>query len=254
MQMMYSGMVNSPVTELAAAINNSQTTATLVNGAALPAAPNLAVIGQGELAETILYTGKSGNNLSGITRGLQGSPRSWGAGSKIARNFTERDYESMRQNIENHDAQLADITNPPRAEYRSNLNKACPTFEWTSPDWNVQTYDTDEFLDSLDPTRININTSGVYLINAWITIEENVNGQRNIQVVKNADNEAIGYITGFGSANATRLNVTTTAYLNVGEYIRIRVYQDDFPNTLNILGTSSTGPGSKFSIIKLCPP
>ncbi|MHA6481050.1 hypothetical protein ACX1C1_03900 [Paenibacillus sp. strain BS8-2] len=149
---------------------------------------------------------------------------------------------------------LSSILNPARAEYRSNLDKACPTFEWTSPDWNMQTYDTDIFLDPVDRTKININTSGLYLINALVTIEENENGQRNIQVVKNADNEAIGYLTGHGSANATRLNITTTAFLNAGEYIRIRVYQDDFPNTLNILGTSSTGPGSKFSIVKLCPP
>ncbi len=111
MKTMYPGMPNSPTTELAAAITASQTTATVLNGAVLPDAPNLAVIGgEGELAETILYTSKSGNTLSGITRGLQGSARAWSAGTGISRNFTEVDYAAMIENIKKNNEGIGTVS------------------------------------------------------------------------------------------------------------------------------------------------
>lgn len=97
---MYPGQVNSPITELSSAINNTVTTITVLDGNQLPAAPNIAVIGNGEVAETILYTGKSGNNLTGVTRGFQGAARSWSAGIQVARFFTAYDYDTLRENVE----------------------------------------------------------------------------------------------------------------------------------------------------------
>jgi len=101
-QTMYPGKVNSPMTELASAIDNVQTTIPLLDASVLPAAPNLATIGTGENAETVLYTGVSGNDLTGVTRGFQGAAKSWGAGVKVARLFTEYDYDALRQNILSH--------------------------------------------------------------------------------------------------------------------------------------------------------
>lgn len=100
MQTMYPGQPNSPQTELAADITAEDTTIPLLNAAALPPAPNLAVIGTGEDAETVLYTGKSGNNLTGVTRGFQGAAKAWVQGTKVARNFTAYDYDALRQNVE----------------------------------------------------------------------------------------------------------------------------------------------------------
>ncbi|RED54805.1 hypothetical protein [Cohnella lupini] len=111
-QPMYSGQVNSPETELSAAIDGVVTTISLLNAAALPAAPNIAVIGEGDIAETILYTGKSGNNLTGVTRGFQGVASSWGANSKVARHFTAYDYDTLRANIVDHETRLAPLTSP----------------------------------------------------------------------------------------------------------------------------------------------
>lgn len=98
-QTMYPAIVNSPQTELAADISDSDTTFDVLNGAALPAAPNLATIGNDETAETILYTSLTGNTMSGVTRGFQGNAKSWSAGAKVARMFTAYDYEAMRNNI-----------------------------------------------------------------------------------------------------------------------------------------------------------
>lgn len=104
---MYPGMVNSPITELAAAIDDVQTTITVVDGTKLPDAPNLAIIGRGEDAETILYTEKTGNVLSGVVRGFQGVAKAWGQGARIARFFTEYDQRAMMQNIQENADNLA---------------------------------------------------------------------------------------------------------------------------------------------------
>jgi len=96
---MYPGMVNSPVTMVFVDINSSQNTITVTDGSRLPDAPNLATIGSEENAETILYSGKSGNNLTGVTRGFQGVARSWSAGTPIGRMFTAYDYDTLRTNL-----------------------------------------------------------------------------------------------------------------------------------------------------------
>lgn len=107
---MYPGMVNSPITELAVAIDETQTTIEVIDGTKLPDAPNLAIIGLGEDAETILYTEKTGNILSGVTRGFQGVAKAWGQGTRIARFFTEYDQRAMMQNIqENADNLVAHL-------------------------------------------------------------------------------------------------------------------------------------------------
>lgn len=110
MQTMYPGIVNSPVTELAADIDDTQTSFDVQDGAALPDAPNLAVIGQGAGAETVLYTAKTGNTLSGVTRGFQGTAASHPLGTKVARNFTEYDYAAILANINKLDGDIGTVS------------------------------------------------------------------------------------------------------------------------------------------------
>lgn len=99
LQPMYLGMVNSPQTELASAIDATQTSIPLLDASVLPDPPNLATIGTGENAETILYTGKSGNVLTGVTRGFQGTAQAWVMGTKVARLFTAYDYNALINNL-----------------------------------------------------------------------------------------------------------------------------------------------------------
>jgi parallel beta-helix repeat protein len=100
---MYPGLANSPQTELSAAINDTDVTIPLVDASKLPAAPNIATMGTDETAETILYTGISGNDLTGVTRGVEGTAKSWSMGAKVSRNFTNRDYATLKGNIEDLD-------------------------------------------------------------------------------------------------------------------------------------------------------
>ncbi|MCG7407686.1 hypothetical protein MH117_09645 [Paenibacillus sp. ACRRX] len=95
---MYPAVVNSPGTELAAAISASDTTISLVSVTGIPAAPNLLTIGSDETAETIRYTAINEKTLT-VERAFQSVAKSWSAGAKVARYFTAYDYDAMRQNI-----------------------------------------------------------------------------------------------------------------------------------------------------------
>ena len=96
---MYAGKINSPATTLDGAINNSATTISVADASVFPTAPNIAVIGNGANAETILYGGISSNDLTSVTRGFQGTAASWSDGITISRNFTAYDYDTQRTNI-----------------------------------------------------------------------------------------------------------------------------------------------------------
>lgn len=98
---MYPAQSYSPQTTLTTAASASDTTFTVEDGTKLPTPPNLLVMGSyGDPAqETILYTVKSGNLLSGITRAVEGIAVQWDAGTTIARYFTAKDYDTLRANI-----------------------------------------------------------------------------------------------------------------------------------------------------------
>ena len=100
MQTMYPAIVNSPETALSSAIDAVQTTISVLDASKLPAAPNLAIIGTGKEVETILYTGKTANDLTGCTRGFQGVAASWVLDTLVARFFTAYDHDTFKQNIE----------------------------------------------------------------------------------------------------------------------------------------------------------
>ena len=96
---MYPASVNSLRTELVSGISATQTTITLVDASVVPDAPNLLTIGGGENAETVRYGGKTGNQLTDVTRGFQGMAASWSAGTDVARYFTAYDADAVRENI-----------------------------------------------------------------------------------------------------------------------------------------------------------
>lgn len=99
---MYAAKINSPATTLNGGIDAVVTTIAVVDASVLPAAPNIAVIGTGEDAETILYTGISTNDLTGVTRGFQGTAKAWDSGAIISRMFTAYDHDTFKSNITDH--------------------------------------------------------------------------------------------------------------------------------------------------------
>ena len=119
---LYKGMAGSPITSLSAAITSTQTSITVDNGAVLPDAPNICTIaGDNAQIETILYTAKSGDVLSSITRGVEGTAKAWSKGTKIARYFTAYDQNGVIAELDKK-ASKAELADTSIIESGSNAN------------------------------------------------------------------------------------------------------------------------------------
>ena len=117
---MFSAIVNSPITTLSTGIDSSVTTISITDISKVPVAPNLLTISGGENAETIKYTGISGNDLTGCTRGFQSNAQSWNMGVSVMRAFTAYDHDTFKNNIEDH---VGNTTTPHGADTASTANK-----------------------------------------------------------------------------------------------------------------------------------
>ena len=96
---MYSGIPFSPQVALADGIGAGDTVIKVTDITAFPDAPSYATIGTDETGETILYAAKTADSLSGCTRGVEGKASAWPAGTTIARNFTNKDFAAIQENI-----------------------------------------------------------------------------------------------------------------------------------------------------------
>lgn len=107
---MYPAMPGSPKTALTAQIAANATSATVDDISALPAAPNICVLGDSTSAEIVSYTGISGSTLTGLVRGLGGTTASvWPADTVVARNFTSFDHDRFKLNIESLAGEINDV-------------------------------------------------------------------------------------------------------------------------------------------------
>ena len=95
---MFKGVANSPETTITNNISNSDTLIYVLDETRIPEPPNLMVLGTGVGAETIKVLSIDGNAIT-VERGFQGIPRAWNAGTIIARNFTEYDYNTLVENV-----------------------------------------------------------------------------------------------------------------------------------------------------------
>jgi hypothetical protein len=99
MEIMYPPKFNSPNTLINGAITSIDSVVVVADVSMLPDAPNIATIGIDFDCETIIYTGKDGQSLTGVTRGVQGAAKDWPSGSIIYRAFTAMDLSAVQGNI-----------------------------------------------------------------------------------------------------------------------------------------------------------
>ena len=100
LETMYAPQANSPATTTVGALSTGTVQFDVLDADILPAAPMLLVLGgDTQNAETVLMTAKSGNTLT-VTRAVQGTARSWAAGTQVARLFTAKDHEALIANIQ----------------------------------------------------------------------------------------------------------------------------------------------------------
>lgn len=150
-------MPGSPKTALAADITADATSITVTDGSALPAGPNLAVIGDDSSAEVVSYTTKSSNTLSGVVRGLGGTTASaWTAGTEVARNFTSLDHNRFKENIEDLEQNKLDAVN--WGDIGGDLADQTDLKNALDAKQNVLTFDDNPTSASSNPVK----SSGIY--------------------------------------------------------------------------------------------
>lgn len=96
---LYPGIAFSPQVTLTDNIGEADTIIKVSDVSAFPEAPNLATIGIDEDGETILYTAKTEDALSGCQRGIEGTAKVWSAGEIIGRNFTAKDHNDLIEDL-----------------------------------------------------------------------------------------------------------------------------------------------------------
>jgi len=116
---MYPAKINSPSSTLVNAITDSQTTIELVDVSVLPDDPNLLTIGDGEDAETCLYTNITGSVVT-VQRGFEGVAKAWDAGAPVARNFTAYDHNTFKSQIEGIPAPITPAGSNTEMQYNNN--------------------------------------------------------------------------------------------------------------------------------------
>lgn len=99
MSELYKAIAGSPITYLATDVSAGQTTIAVTDDSVLPDAPNICTIGYGENIETIRYGAKSNGVLQNVTRGLEGTPRAWKAGTEVARFYTAYEHNAIIEAI-----------------------------------------------------------------------------------------------------------------------------------------------------------
>ena len=100
LQTMYPGVANSPNTFLKEDLTRDATVMHLADGSVLGTLPTLAVIGGGADAETVLVTSTRSDGGFTIERGVEGKQQAWKKATIVGRNWTNKDYEAIRANIE----------------------------------------------------------------------------------------------------------------------------------------------------------
>ena len=97
---MHEAIPFSPITRLSQNIGATDTIIFVDNVSAFPPGPGLATIGIDEDAETIRYSALTENALSGCMRGIEGTAKDWPLGENIARYFTAKDWNDIKENVE----------------------------------------------------------------------------------------------------------------------------------------------------------
>ena len=97
---MYDGVINSPETYLTQNLAADATIIYVADGSVFGSLPNLAVIGTDQTAETILVEKKRSDGGYNVKRSIEGKGGNWARTTPVARNFTNFDYQQIKDNIE----------------------------------------------------------------------------------------------------------------------------------------------------------
>jgi len=172
----YAPLARSPITYLDGAITDSQTTIDVINASLLPAAPNVATIGGGSSSETIKYTGKTGNQLTGVTRGFSptGSASAWDDGTAIARVLTDQDISALQGAVEDLETDFGTLTGLPD-DLDDHIENEAPHMEAVSMERSDK--DADGIYQTIEWSR----SDGTLYKDSILSVESDVYTQRTVR-------------------------------------------------------------------------
>lgn len=153
---MYPPQSNTPEISIAADITETETHITVINGAALPVAPNLLTLGADTTsAETVLMTAKN-NNVITVQRGFDSTtPLAWPGGTLIGRYFCAADQKAIQDNIH---AINSDVES--RAKVSRSIALTIPTSTWINGE------------NTIPVDGLSANSNGIIGCSAAITAEQ----------------------------------------------------------------------------------
>lgn len=123
-----------------------------------------------------------------------------------------------------------------KAQASNSVTQSIPDTTETALTFNTEDYDTDTMYAGASPTRLTINTSGDFRIEANATFDTNIVGDYYILIKKNGTTTVAQSAT-ISAEESSNISISTSAALLDTDYIEIYVAQTSGGN-LNILAGS----------------
>ena len=128
--------------------------------------------------------------------------------------------QNVRDNVEF-------LYEPPRCLLNHNLDQSIANNTITALSFNQEIADNDSMHSLLSNTsRVTVNTAGVYALTASVQFAGNTSGVRTVSIVMNGSDTLVTQDAENLGVNPIKLNVATLYYLDVNDYVEVRVRQD----------------------------
>lgn len=146
---------------------------------------------------------------------------------------------------------LEDAIFPPAVRVYRDSNQTIPTATNASLSFNQERFDTDTMHDtSTNPTRLTATTAGIYAISGNLRWAANATGKRLLNV--QLDGSTIIAEVQIDPTAGIRSQCISTLYsLSVGQYVRLRVFQNS-GGDLVVVSEGNFSP--EFSMVRQAPP
>lgn len=131
------------------------------------------------------------------------------------------------------------MINKPFANVYSLVDQDIPNQAFTVLQWNQTAEDNDGMYSNVYPSRLTVNTPGIWLVNLSLWINADPNGERQARILCSGREAArIGYASNPGHAFYTTFSTMCRA--QVGDYFEADVYQTS-GSTLQARGDTRYG-------------
>ena len=147
-----------------------------------------------------------------------------------------------------HNVIVTDVNNfivPASVGVYNTGNVSCANGAYTRLSFTTSSWDTDSMKGAGTVTGLTINTTGLYLITAYVLFDASANALRGLLIDKGTSSSLTSTIASInatipGNGNYADANVTGVASLNAGDTIQLFAFQYGAGGpAINVLGASN---------------